>query len=208
MLNATLTAADMPANVRAAFGDKDPQIVVLPPQFRLFKLTQHSLMNPSARVPGPERPGHAGELFDINQTLSHWWSPVFPYREDKLGASGRYKEAQANKVTMREMVRFAAAVSLDWNDLDNYQEIVTLDDIKCCWGTHSPQPMLSETGNPNGWQAALNKADQRGVYVPNTLGGIDTAWQFWIPNLTIQYVEERATIPAHDMAALAAHLSQ
>jgi hypothetical protein len=197
----------MPANVRTAFGAKDPELVLLPPQFRLFKLTQHSLMNPNAQVPGPERPGHAGELFDINQTLSHWWSPVFPYRQDQLGAIGRYKEAQANNVSMREMVRFAAAVSLDWNDLDNYQEVVTLDQIKCFWGTHSPQPRLS--GNAaNGGQAALNLAAQRGVYVPDTLGGIDTAWQFWIPNLTIQYVEERATIPAHDMGALAAHLNR
>jgi hypothetical protein len=67
--------------------------------------------------------------------------------------------------------------------------------------------MLSATGNPKAWQAALNKADQRGVYVPDTLGGID-AYQLWIPNLTTQYVKERATIPAHDMAALAAHLNK
>jgi hypothetical protein len=104
MLNATLAAAAMSADVRAAFGDKDPEIVILPPQFRLFKLTQHSLTNPNGQN---------------NQTLSPWWSPVFPYREDELGALGRYKEAQANHVTMREMVRFASAVSLDWNDLDN-----------------------------------------------------------------------------------------
>jgi hypothetical protein len=201
MLNPTLRLADMPADVRAAFGDDDPKIVTLPPQFRLFKLTQYSLMNPKAQVPGPK-----GPEFDINQKLSHWWSPVMPYLDDNLGALGRYLEAKANNVTMQEMVRFAAAVSLDWNDLDNYQEVVTLDHIQCFWGTHSPQRMLSD--NPKGWQAALNKADQRGAYVPDTLGGIDTAWQFWIPNLTIQYVEERATIPAHDMAALAAHLNR
>jgi hypothetical protein len=205
MLNANLTTADLPASVRAAFGEDDPVIVTLPSQFRLYKLTQYSLMNPNSRLPGPERPGHAGELFNINQTLSPWWSPVFPYREDQLGAIGRYKEAQANQVTMREMVRFASAVCLDWNDLDNYQEVVTLDDIRCFWGTFAPQRMLSD--NPNGWQRALDKADQRGVYVPDTLGGIE-AYQFWIPNLTIQYVEERAVIPAHDMAALAAHLNQ
>jgi hypothetical protein len=196
MLNETLTDNDMPENVRKAFGIVKKPAVILPPQFRLFKLTQYSLMNPNAK---------AGGEFDIKQTLSHWWSPVAPYDEDKLGAIGRYKEAKANNVTLREMVRFAAAVSLDWNNLTNYLEVITRDQIKCFWGTHSPQPMLSETGKPQAWQDALNLADQRGVYVPDTLGGIDTAWQFWIPNLTIQYVEEQATIPAHDMAALAVH---
>jgi hypothetical protein len=196
MLNAHLSKTDMPENIRKAFGN-DPEIVTLPPQFRLFKLTQYSLMNP----------GNASKAFDINQTLSHWWSPVLPYLEDKLGAMGRFKEAQANDVTMREMVRFAAAVSLDWNDLDNYLEVVTLDHIQCFWGTHSPQPKLSDQAQDGG-QAGLELAAQRGVYVPDTLGGIDTAWQFWIPNLTIQHVEQRATIPAHDMAALAAHLNR
>jgi hypothetical protein len=191
MLNANLTVADMPADVRAAFGN-DPVIVTLTPQFRLFKLTQYSLMNPSK---------------PINQKLSHWWSPVDPYREDRLGALGRYKEAQLNEVTMREMVRFAAAVSLDWNDLDNYLEVVTLDQIKCFWGTHSPQPALSDNPDPDKCQHALEVFDQRGVYVPDTLGGIDTAYQFWIPNLTIEYVEERATLPAHDMKTLWAYLN-
>ena len=144
MLNANLTVADMPADVRAAFGN-DPVIVTLTPQFRLFKLTQYSLMNP----------GDASKPFNINQTLSHWWSPVLPYREDRLGALGRYKEAQANDVTMREMVRFAAAVSLDWNDLTNYLEVVTLDEIKCLWGTHSPQPALSDNPDPAQCQHAL-----------------------------------------------------
>ena len=93
MLNATLTENDMPENIRKAFGNEPgPKLVKLPPQFRLFKLTQYSLMNP----------GDASKPFNINQTLSHWWSPVLPYRGDRLGALGRYKEAQANDVTMRD----------------------------------------------------------------------------------------------------------
>jgi hypothetical protein len=195
MLNEDLTRDKMPAHIRNAFGNQ-PEIVTLPPGFRLFKLTQYSLMNP----------GDASKPFDIKQTLSHWWSPVEKYREDQLGALGRYKEAQLNGVNMQTMVRFAAAVSLDWNDLTNYLEVVTLDEIKCFWGTHSPQPMLSGT-DPKKRQDALNLADDRGVYVPDTLGGIDTAYQFWIPNLTIEYVEERATLPAHDMRTLWAYLN-
>jgi hypothetical protein len=186
MLNENLTKDALKEHDKAAFA-KDPVIVTLPPEFRLFKLSGHSPVNSEGK-------------------LSHWWSPVFPYLEDQLGAIGRYKEAQANEVTMREMVRFAAAVSLDWNDLANYLEVVTSDHIQCFWGPHSPQPMLSESGDPKKWQDALNLADQRGVYVPDTLGGID-AWQFCIPNLTTKFVkEDKVTIPAHDMAALAVHL--
>jgi hypothetical protein len=205
MLNPNLTMADLPGGVRAAFGEQDPVIVTIPAQFRLFKLTQYSLMNPNIRLPGPLLPNHPEELFDVQQTLTPWWQPVFPFMEDGLGAVGRYMEARANHVTMREMVRFASAVCLDWNDLDNYLEVVTLDSIRCFWGDYAPQRMLSD--NPGGYQRALDRAEQRGVHVPDTLGGIE-AYQFYIPNLTIQYVEERASVPAHDMAALAATLNQ
>jgi hypothetical protein len=191
MLNADLTRAKMKQHIRNAFGN-EPELVTLPPQFRLFKLTQHPLIDPGK---------------DIDQKLSHWWSPVEPYLEDKLGALGRWKEAQLNEGTMREMVRFAAAVSLDWNDLTNYLEVVTLDHIQCFWGTHSPQPAISDNPDPAKCQHALEVFDQRGVYVPDTLGGIDTAYQFWIPDLTIEYVEERATLPAHDMRTLWAYLN-
>lgn len=208
LLNPHLTLANLGPNERAAFGEADPQIVTLEPQFRLYKLSQYGLMNPNARVPGPPPAGgfRPGELFNVEQRLSPWWSPVFPYLDDELGAIGRFLEAQTNGVVMREMVRFASAVSLDWNDLSNYLEVVTLGHIQCFWGTFAPQRMFSPTASIQQQHNALNLAENRGVHVPDTLGGID-AWQFYIPNLTIEWVEQRGCIPAHNMAALAAHLN-
>jgi hypothetical protein len=106
MKNASLSANDVPNYVKQAFKDGEINIITVPAGTALYKLSQYNIVN--------EKRG---------DSVSPWWSPVKPFREDKLGALGRYREAKLNKVSFEAMVRFASAVRADWNGLDNYQEI-------------------------------------------------------------------------------------
>ena len=189
-INPTLTAVDfakLPASVRDAFLNSKAEIVTLPKDMSLFKLS-------AGVVKADPKRG----------TLTPWWSPVQPFQEDKLGAVGRFQEARLNKVSMREMVRFASAVSVDWNDLDNYLEVSLDESVKCFWGQYTPQPAFQDAKSIKG-RVKFFEHQAKNIYTPDILGGIE-AWQFFIPNLLPAHVKVEPTIPAHDMGALAVHL--
>lgn len=162
-----------------------------------------------------------------NGFLTPWWSPQTPFMEDKLGARGRYQEALLNGVKMAEMVRFASAIRIDWNDIENYLEITLKVSAMAFWGQFEPQPATSPvfsgaSANKSVLdmsftelsgavdQMCKNAAKRKrlqdaGVYVPGTLGGLTDSWQFYIPDLLESDVTITPAIPAHDMAALALH---
>jgi hypothetical protein len=214
MLNAGLTDADfgkmLSESEQDGFLDRKATVVELEAGQKLYKLSSY-----------PVKAGRTG-------FLSAWWTSVTPFKEDTLGARGRYQEAVANGVSLREMVRFVSAVRVDWNDIEEYQEITLKDSAKCFWGEFGPQPsstpvlsgavagksvfdMSFAEMNAATTQLAKNASKRKrlrdfGVYVPDTLGGIE-AWQFFIPQLKESDMEKCPSIPSHDMAALALHLS-
>ena len=192
-LNMSLTNTDflkLDPGTRAAFLDEKARVVRLKAKTRLFKLSSYETKENAAGY------------------LSPWWSVVEPFMEDDLGARGRYLEAKLNGVTMQEMVRFASAVRIDWNDIEEYQEILLNQETKGFWGLFAPQPKETPDGG-NLDQVAKNQTkrarlDQMGVYVPDVLGGIE-AWQLFVPNLKKEHVMVSPTIPSKDMAVLGLH---
>lgn len=204
VLNANLTEAAIPGYVKRAFKGGKGRVVTIEARLPLWKLSEYAL--PA----------------DGDGAVTPWWAPVNPYREDRMGARGRFLEARLNKVSMVEMVRYAAAVRVDWNALSDYQEI-TLDVIcKGFFGQFEPQPPMSadddvwdgsKTATPD-QGAAIKKAKldalrKKGQYVPTgpneMLGGIE-AYQFWIPNIRKSMVKSSSSIPAHDKRAMSLHL--
>lgn len=206
ILNASLTEADIPAYVKKAFKGGRGRIVTIEACLPLWKLTQYALPD------------------DPNGSVTPWWSPVNPYREDRLGARGRFMEARVNNVSFSEMVRYASAVRVDWNALTDYQEVTLNVYAKGYWGQYEPQPTMTpddeleirgqktpptpeqlreiKAANDAKLQALRNK----GQYVPmEWLGGIE-AYQFYIPNIKKSMLRESLSIPAHDKRAMALHL--
>lgn len=212
MLNKKITDADfqkLPTSIRNAFLDSKAVVVELPKDAKLYKLS-------SFPVPG-----------DKDKILSPWWSSVDAYKQDKLGARGRYLEAKKNDVTMKEVVRFASAIRLDWNDVEQYLEIKLKDGAYAYWGRFAPQPSTSPVDTSKidllsdkttvadldkvttqmcNNAAARKRAKDAGSYVPDTLGGVE-AWQLFIPDIKVGDVETSPSIPSHDMAALGVHFS-
>jgi len=211
MLNKKITEADfqkLPASIRDAFVGSKAAVVELAPGAKLHKLSSYP-------IPA-----------DKNASLTPWWSSVDPYKDDELGARGRYLEAKLNQVSMKDMVRFAAAIRLDWNDIENYLEVKLKDGAYAYWGLFAPQPAVTPVDvskfsldgpmsifdlDKMVTQMCTNAAKRKrakdaGGYVPETLGGIE-AWQLFIPDLKVGDVEECPSIPSHDMAALGVHFS-
>ncbi|HEV2609623.1 MAG TPA: hypothetical protein VGU61_05090 [Noviherbaspirillum sp.] len=211
MINGSLQDSDFskePAYIQEAFLNGKARVVSLKSGMKLFKLSSYTVQE------------------GRNGFLSPWWSAVDPFEEDKLGARGRYLEAKANSVSMREMVRFASAIRIDWNDIEEYQEIALQDGAKAYWGGFAPQPAATKVDsskfsldspmsvkdmNAMVGQMVTNATKRKrlkdmGVYVPDTLGGIE-AWQLYIPNLKLADVKVVPSIPSHDMAALGLHFS-
>ena len=185
----------VPDYVKKAFQGEQYEVLNIPAGTSLYKLSQYPLVNEKR-----------------NDSVSPWWSPVHPYREDKLGALGRYREAELNGISFEAMVRFASAVRGDWNGLDNYQEISLTKDAEGIWGQFEPQPAFSSPAEAENRvkQMVANieakaKIDQKGHYVPEILGGIE-AYQFWIPNLSKADLKSSSSIPTNDQKGLAVAL--
>ncbi len=182
---------NVPEGVQSAFLDFQYTVVVVPAGTELWKLSSFGFWLEE----GPET------------RLSPWWSTVRPFREDTVGVRGRYLEAGLNQIPFTQMVRFAAAVRGDWNALDEYQEIMLLEDARGLWGQYMPQPIWSPDINDRGAiSAAASDLNQSIGNLPGTLGGND-AWQLWIPNMTINHVEVRHTIATNNPAAMAARFN-
>ena len=189
-----MNKSDVPDYVKQAFKGGQFEIIKVPAGTGLYKLSQYPIVNTSR-----------------SNSVSPWWSPVRPFREDKLGAVGRYQEAELNGISFEAMVRFASAVRVDWNGLDNYQEISLTKEVEAVWGQFEPQPAYSpaEKGQKVSQMIknieAKIKIQEKGHYVPEILGGIE-AYQFWIPNLTKSDLRSSSTIPTKDNKALAVAL--
>lgn len=148
--------------------------------------------------------------------LSSWWSTVKPFHENHYGARELLRTAELNKVSFRELVRFVSAVSLDWNTLNWYVEIVLAADLYAFWGQFAPQkgvnsaavPGTTLTSQPQKGGPAdyVDHGDGRFVYLPETLGGFG-AWQLYIPKFAKHLIDPRriVNLPATDHGALRAH---
>jgi hypothetical protein len=151
-------------------------------------------------------------LFKANQyreewlrpMLSPWWSTVEPYGENKYGALDLVRMAEENTfdgkaLTFRDLVRFISAVSLDWNTLNWYVEIVLAVDLYAFWGQFDPQKSIQSptatgvvptpTGNvtlqqnssASGMDHYVDYGNGETSYLSPVLGGAG-AWQLYIPN--------------------------
>lgn len=205
---------DAVSDVQAAYADRglladpaDPtsrrvvRVVTLPAGTRLFKLTQW-----------PER----GD----RQRLSPWWSRVEPADEDDLGARGAFETALLNGVSLREFVRFASAVTLEWNRLDLYVEVRLIEERPAYWGQFAPQAGR-QGGDPDGVTVEPNRdeagahdelryeGEDQPVYLPSELGGVGS-WQLFVPDLTPAAIDRSpaalVNLDATDDQALARHL--
>ena len=73
--------------------------------------------------------------------VTPWWSFVDPCMEDKEGAKGRYEQAVLNGLDMSCMVRYMSAVRLEWNDLNNYVEVMTCCELTAFCGEFAPMSL-------------------------------------------------------------------
>ena len=165
------------------------RVVIPSAGMRLFKLTSYGAFDGGAT--DPRNPGRTPRLG--NQ--SPWWPPVRPFLEDKLGAVGRLKEAELNGLSMKDMVRLASCVKYNWNGLDNYVEITLRRPAKAYWGLFAP----------------MNQNDDLSISNPNfpaQLGGLDDAWQLYIPNLRGIHYHTVTSIDATNHQQLHAHLAR
>lgn len=194
MINPDLSLVTFKAerqSVQEAFGEGTVRVETLPKGFRLFKLT-------------------AGEAQAGRHGVTGWWSPVYPFKEDYEGALGRYNQAKLNGIDMSAMTRFMSAVSMDWNDLDNYVEVTTRDSIKVYWGTFAPQGKWNDDGKASAAKErwlSRGGGDASSADLPDTLGVLE-AWQFYIPNLKDEHILRSSVIPSHDMVALGMYLGK
>lgn len=144
---------------------------------------------------------------ELRDPLSPWWSTVLPFEENRFGVYDLMELAEDNDIRIREMIRFASAVSVDWNPLENYVEIVLDRSVDAYFGQFAPQKGVQdyeafktkiETRRENGQTSDYvsydsEDADPHHVYLPEMLGGIG-AWQLYIPNFERTFVEISANI--------------
>ena len=174
---------------QAGFRDGNVRVVTLPAGTQLYKLTSYGAFD--GRAHDPRNPGRVPRL----SAQSPWWSSVKPFEEDRIGSIGRLREAEENGLTMKDMVRFASCVKYNWNDLDNYVEITLRKPAKAFWGQFAPMGQ-----NDDG---TITNAE-----FPELLGGLDDAWQLYIPRMKGIDYHTVATISATDHSALYQHLRQ
>lgn len=153
----------IPDDVKSAFKDGIFKIIEIPAGTKMWKMSAYN--------------------YNGNK-VSPWWAPVNPFMEDKIGVRGRLKEARFNGISAQHYVRIASAVRYDWNKLDQYQQISLKNPVKGLWGQFAPQPNIS----PDKLDEQLGELLKQCPHIPTILGGMG-AWQFWIPNLTDQWVQ-------------------
>ncbi len=185
-----------------------PRVVTLRGPFKLYKLAPK---------------GNAGQYIDRDTNLpkvTPWWSPVDPYEEDHEGATGRFIQAVMNGIDMSSMVRYMSAVLYEWSEMTHYIEISIKpgDQVKCFWGEYEPQFIgqrpftLAKHELIANCNSTTTQSKARGfsdAEMPNVLGAL-SAWQFFIPNFTDEYIKlgswGRREINAKDMGALGRYL--
>ncbi|MEZ5480483.1 MAG: hypothetical protein R3E95_24275 [Thiolinea sp.] len=173
-------------------------MVHLPKGTRLFKATQYK--EEWTRSP-----------------LSPWWSTVECYEENEHSAYDLLRIANENGVSFRQLVRFISAVSLDWNKLDWYVEIVLKVDLYAFWGQFAPQKGIQQAGvqgttvttqaDTGGSSTYVDHGDSQAEYLPDILGGFG-AWQLYIPDFDKHCIDPSRihNISATDNRQLATYL--
>jgi hypothetical protein len=162
----------VPDNVKGAFIGA-PRKVNLGAGFMLFKLTEFYIAN------------RAGQI-------TKWWSPVQPYESD-LGLMARIHLAKHFGTSLADVTRVVAAVRENWNALTHVIQARLLKPVYGFWGQCSSQPRLEA-----GAQARVlipappARGDMPAVRTSNLPG---FAWQFYIPNLTSEHIEEVSRLP-------------
>jgi hypothetical protein len=153
------------------------------------------------------------------ETLSPWWSAAKAFEEDQGSSKALFETAILNQVSFREYIRFASAVTLDWNLLDYYVEIQLTRDVGAFWGQFAPKAgtqghpegaKLEEEPSPGGDDTYVHydsSPDTRSeVYLPDILGGVG-AWQICVPGFSKHWIDPDAIVNIHstDSVALAKH---
>ena len=202
ILNGILTAANFYDDSIVRVDDRKgfkyaPRVVTLQGPFKLYKLT-----------------GDKAKQSDKYGVVTPWWSPVDPYEEDGEGALGRFKQAYMNGIDMSSMVRYMSAVKVEWNTLAEYVEISIKrgEQVKCFWGEFAPMPLTSDLvkyKNDLDTFSATSSGAQgySAAELPVDIGAL-SAWQFYVPKLTNDYIEggtSRITLDAHNMTQLGTH---
>ena len=193
MLNPQLSMAHfttlLTPQEQSGFRPGNVRVVLLSAGMRLFKLTGYGAFD--GRAADPNNPGRVPRL----SVQSPWWSPVKKFEEDRMGAIGRLQEAEANGLSLKDMVRFASCVKYNWNNLENYVEIMLSTPAYAFWGQFAPMGQRDDGAieNPN---------------FPELLGGLDDAWQLYIPGMRGFHYKTVTSINATDHAALRTHLAK
>jgi hypothetical protein len=218
MINADITARDLPEDKKEFFLGKKFRIVTIPAGFPLWKLSSFKGSEDTVAPIGPETEAESNPK--TGKFITPWWANVGPFEEDKRGARNRFEQAKLKGIRIQDEVRIANAVRIDWNGLSDYQEVVLTEPCKAFWGqfepvnTHLTYKKLREENakakpkyqlTTTELTQKLNKANNalaeiRNNYLdfPDMLGGVPDAWQFYIPYLSKHYLKKQATINAHD----------
>ncbi|WP_431284148.1 hypothetical protein ACQW02_04885 [Humitalea sp. 24SJ18S-53] len=199
MINAGLKKSDLHADFRPFFADSKYQVVIIPRGMRLWKLTAYS-------IPKVGETNWKGE----KATVSPWWANVYPFQQDRKGIHARIEEAKLNKVGFKDYMRFVAAVRIDWNMLSNYQEITLNDECLAFWGLFGPTGVLSaasevaDRGRAS-WENARDvqlPAVQKRIELPSLLGGLDDAFQLYIPGIYPEMLTQAFSKNLHDKGTI------
>lgn len=199
MINGGLKKTDLDPSFRPFFADGKYRVVTIPRGTRLWKLTAYP-------IPKPGEKNWKGEA----ATVSPWWANVYPFQEDRRGIHARIEEAKLNKVGFKDYMRFVAAVRIDWNMLSNYQEITLNDDCLAFWGTFGPTGVLSAASevadrSKPAWENARDvqlPAVQKRIELPSLLGGLDDAFQFYIPGIYPEMLIQAFSKNLHDKGTI------
>ena len=114
----------VPDRDKSGFKHKQWRKITLPAGTKIFRLDNKD---------APEHPDR--------KLVTPWWSFVDPCMEDKEGAKGRYEQAVLSGLDMSCMVRYMSAVKLEWNDLNNYVEVMTCCELTAFWGEFAPMTL-------------------------------------------------------------------
>lgn len=177
VLNEKLELKDLPPEHRVAFYGQ-VRSVKIPANTELYKFTSGSMR------------GAKG--------ISPWWSPIHSYELDP-GLEARLNLARHLGVHPSDLVRSLAAVSEEFNQLQFILRARLKRAVYGLWGQCATMPRQGAEIRPG----REIPADQKGTGIPAGNGrtiNIRTqnlpgkAWQFYIPNLTEQHIEQISKI--------------
>ncbi|MEG4304519.1 hypothetical protein [Microcoleus sp. D3_18a_C4] len=169
--------------VRKAFLDQKAELVTLPKGMKLWKLTAY-------------KPSKNPNIHRFTTPITPWWSNCDPFKDDKRGVKGVFKDAEAASKLFLAYVRDRSAVTLEWNRLTYYMETSLVNPKEAFWGKYAPQPVSKNEK----YQTLYD-----GVYYPEFLGGWPDAFQLYIPNLQTADMTPPEWFSSTDNKALKAH---